>query len=289
VQEVGGMVFAYLGPPDREPAFPLLDVAERPGTTRQSRRLWGEFGIGYVRDCNWLQHLENVVDPWHLIALHTRISGAQFGGVMGQADLPNIEMETTEVGVRYVVHRRVANGNLLRRCTEIVFPNIALIPSIHETGKAPKDRDVPTDITWVVPIDDTHVTALTMLVVPLVEGVPDPAFRPGTDTETRDADGNLLRPGFRPDRSYEERQRFPDDMEAQEGQRPIAVHAREHLVSSDRGVLLYRRQLRHQIARVEAGEDPLNVARGPGADARIRTNAYNRVTAPEPEQTTAAR
>jgi hypothetical protein len=53
-------------------------------------------------------------------------------------------------------------------------------------------------------------------------------------------------------------------------------------VSSDRGVLLYRRQLRREIARVEAGEDPLNVARGAGADAAIRTNAYNRVTASQP-------
>jgi nitrite reductase/ring-hydroxylating ferredoxin subunit len=279
VREVGGLVFAYLGPPEREPTFPLLDVADRPDVALQGRRLWGEYGIGYVRDCNWLQHLENVVDPWHLIALHTQISGAQFGGVMGQADLPAIEMETTPVGVRYMVHRPIANGNVLRRCTEIVFPNIALIPSIHETGEVAKERDVPTDVTWVVPIDDTHVTALTMLVVPVVDGAPDPAFRPGTDTETRDADGNLLPPGFRPERPYEERQRFPDDMEAQESQRPIAVHALEHLVSSDRGVLLYRRQLRAQIARVEAGEDPLNVARGAGADRRVRTNAYNRVTA----------
>jgi len=197
---------------------------------------------------------------------------------MAQRDRPDIAMETTGVGVRYVVHRPIPNGNLLRRCTEIVFPNVALIPNIHESGVVPKERDAPTDITWVVPIDDTHVTALTMLAVPLVDGVADPAFRPGTDTETRDEAGALIRPGFRPDRSYEDRQRRPDDMEAQESQRPIAVHALEHLVSSDRGVLLYRRQLAQQIAAVEDGTDPLNVRRPPAADLALATNAYNRVT-----------
>lgn len=282
-RELGGLVFVYLGPPEREPALPWFDVMAWPEVELRGARLWGEYAIGYVRDCNWLQHLENVVDPWHLIALHTHISGAQFGGAMGQRDLPDITMETTDVGVRYVVHREVANGNRLRRCTEIVFPNVALIPNIHETGEVCKERDKPTDISWVVPIDDTHVTALTMLAVPLVDGRPDPAFRPGTDTETRGPDGELIRPGFRPDRTYEDRQRRPDDMEAQEGQRPIAVHALENLVSSDRGVLLYRRQLRQQIDAVERGDDPLNwfSAAGPsssgGRPEPLPTNAYNTV------------
>jgi nitrite reductase/ring-hydroxylating ferredoxin subunit len=281
-QELGGLVFVYLGPPEHQPALPWLDVMARDDVGLRGARLWGDYAIGYVRDCNWLQHLENVVDPWHLIALHTHISGAQFGGVMAQHDLPDITMQTTGVGVRYVVHRRIANGNLLRRCTEIVFPTIALIPNIHETGTEAKERDVPTDITWVVPVDDTHVTALTMLAVPLVDGVPDPAFRPGTDTETRDADGQLIRPGFRPDRSYEDRQRHPDDMEAQESQRPIAVHALEHLASSDRGVLLYRRQLRQQIEAVERGEDPLNRFPLSGPREPLPTNAYNTVTTSTP-------
>jgi nitrite reductase/ring-hydroxylating ferredoxin subunit len=278
--EFGGLVFAYLGPPDLQPLFPMYDVYDRPDVELRGVRLWGEYAIGYVRDCNWLQHLENVVDPWHLYALHTQISGAQFGGVMGRPDRPDLEMEETERGVRYIQLRPAPNGNTLRRSTEIVFPNIALIPNIHETGGHPVDRDPPSDITWVVPIDDTHVFAITMLAVPLVNGIADPNFRPGTDTETRDQDGELLRPGFRPDRSYEDRQRHPDDMEAMEGQRPIAVHALENLVSSDRGVLLFRRQLRHAVDQVEAGTDPRNIVRDPSTNHAIATNAYNQVLGP---------
>jgi hypothetical protein len=42
-----------------------------------------------------------------------------------------------------------------------------------------------------------------------------------------------IRPGSFLERTYEERQRKPDDLEAQEGQRPIAIHALENLAHSD--------------------------------------------------------
>ena len=57
----------------------------------------------------------------------------------------------------------------------------------------------------------------------------------------------LDRPGTLLARSYEERQRKPDDLEAQEGQRAIAVHALEHLGTSDTGIAMLRHLLREQI------------------------------------------
>ena len=39
----------------------------RPGTADdvvlRGMRLWGDYAVGYVSDCNWLQHWENIVDP----------------------------------------------------------------------------------------------------------------------------------------------------------------------------------------------------------------------------------
>ena len=58
------------------------------------------------------------------------------------------------------------------------------------------------------------------------------------------------------DRPYEERQRVPGDYDAQASQRPIAVHAREHLVTSDGGVVLMRRVLRSAIRDFVAGRSP---------------------------------
>jgi hypothetical protein len=68
----------------------------------------------------------------------------------------------------------------------------------------------------------------------------------------------VARPGFGQsgDRPYEERQRFPADYDAQSSQRTIAIHALEHLASTDRGVVMLRRIVRDGIRAVQAGLDP---------------------------------
>jgi phenylpropionate dioxygenase-like ring-hydroxylating dioxygenase large terminal subunit len=76
--EYGGLVFVYMGPAGTEPLFPVYDVIDANGDSEvelRGIRLWGDYAIGMVKDCNWLQHYENVADPWHLVMLHQRISG----------------------------------------------------------------------------------------------------------------------------------------------------------------------------------------------------------------------
>ena len=48
-----------------------------------------------------------------------------------------------------------------------------------------------------------------------------------------------------------ERQRFPADYDAQSSQRPIAIHALEHLASTDRGVIMLRRIVRDGMQQFE--------------------------------------
>ncbi len=40
----------------------------------------GEDSVGFVKDCHWLQHYENIVDPGHLFMLPQMISGDQLEG-----------------------------------------------------------------------------------------------------------------------------------------------------------------------------------------------------------------
>jgi hypothetical protein len=61
------------------------------------------------------------------------------------------------------------------------------------------------------------VTGLSIIARPLEGGAPKKDWRPSTET-VQD-----IRPGSVLTRKYEDRQRKPDDLEAQEGQRPIAV------------------------------------------------------------------
>jgi hypothetical protein len=65
--------------------------------------------------------------------------------------------------------------------------------------------------------------------------------------------------------SYEESQRHPGDYEAQVSQRPIAIHGLEHLGATDRGVSMFRNQIRRGIRAVNAGQDPAGLCRDTGA------------------------
>ena len=108
-------------------------------------------------------------------------------------------------------------------------------------------------------------------------GAPGPNFLPRIETATYDAQGNQIRPAAASERPYEDRQRRPDDKEAMEGQRPIAIHALEHLVSSDKGVMMLRQLLRRQLDALAAGRDPINVVRDPARNHAIETHAWNSV------------
>jgi hypothetical protein len=274
VHEFGGLVFVYMGPADKQPLFPMYDIFDtrrRNDVVIRGMRIWQDHAIGYVRDCNWLQHYENVVDPYHLLMLHQRISGDQFNGVLMQGSRPDIGFERTSLGVRYRFIRDLPNGNRLVRYVENVLPNISLISNIHEKGEHPVEQDRPSEVTWAVPTDDTHVCGYSLVAWPLRNGAPDPDWRPRTDTVIPQRPGNLR------NRPYEEKQRKPDDMEAQESQRPIAVHALENLALSDTGIVMLRKLLREEVARVQRGEDPINIVRDPARNIAIPTNAWNSV------------
>jgi len=57
----------------------------------------------------------------------------------------------------------------------------------------------------------------------------------------------------------QERQDAPGDFKAQAGQGPVSLHSEEHLVSSDRGIIMQRRMLKAQIKVVAQGGDPVGV------------------------------
>src|SRR5204862_8333600 len=67
--EAHGLVFAYLGPPDEKPPFPIHDSLIRPGYRVMPGRKWTYPG-------DWLQIMENTMDTAHTPFLHTIVSRA---------------------------------------------------------------------------------------------------------------------------------------------------------------------------------------------------------------------
>jgi nitrite reductase/ring-hydroxylating ferredoxin subunit len=258
-REHHGLVFAYLGPPDLEPVFPRYDMIEEgDGAVVADGTSYG-LGGGEVLDCNWLQVYENVMDPFHVAVLHSSFSGGQFSPAL--AARPAIAWEETPHGVRSLQDRALDDGRRYRRVTEVRVPNVRIVPSVA-AGEPGEGFERARHIGWVLPIDDTHTRMYSLLRVPLRDG------RPALPPRARHG-GKLWS-----ELTEEEHRRMPGDLEAIVSQRPIAIHALEHLASSDRGVIMVRRLVRREIERVRRGEDPAGVIRDPAADL-VATTAGN--------------
>jgi hypothetical protein len=142
------------------------------------------------------------------------------------------------------------------RFCDFMPPNVHQFTRELEEATAVKPASRPVIIRWAVPSDDEETTNFELAQV-------DPAW--GLTP------ADVARPGFGQsgDRPYAERQRFPADFDAQTSQRRIAVHALEHLASTDRGVVMLRRIVREGIRAVARGEDPFG-ARWPEGEV-VRT------------------
>lgn len=129
VEERYGLDFAYLGPPEKKPVLPRYDCLEELATGEFIEADDSSIGSGGPRivPCNWLQHWENVVDPFHVPVLHGSFSGAQF--VPEMAARPEVRFETTPRGVKVTSLRRREDGRVHRRVTEAVMPTLRVVPN----------------------------------------------------------------------------------------------------------------------------------------------------------------
>ena len=233
----------------QQPPFPVYDSFRRPGY----RLIPGQ---KYFYPCNWLQIMENAMDPAHTAFLHTIVSGAVFTNEFGV--LPELDFVETPVGMIYVATRRVRD-NIWARMVEAVLPNLQQVAPIWENGHREHPFSGPMMSRWIVPVDDTNTLFIEFRHVSETEGV-TPAWW---------ADRNIMLPGQLAADTYEAGQRNPGDYEAQVSQRPIAIHGLEHLASTDRGVSMFRNQIRRGVRAVRAGDHPAGLCHD--ADAVIPT------------------
>ncbi|MBV8868752.1 MAG: aromatic ring-hydroxylating dioxygenase subunit alpha [Acetobacteraceae bacterium] len=257
--EAHDIVFAYMGPPDRMPPFPTYDSLQpRPGFRIMP-------GRKYFYPCNWLQILENTMDPAHTAFLHTIVSGAVFTEQFGV--LPELDFVETPVGCIYVATRRVGD-HVWARMVENVMPNLQQVAPIWEDGQRAHGFSGPMMSRWIVPLDDTNTMFVEVRHVSETAG----------ETPGWWADRGIMLPGQLAMDTYEQSQRTPGDYEAQVSQRPIALHGMEHLGATDRGVTMFRKLVRQGIRAVREGQDPMGV----GRDGRILPTFCNDTVVVQP-------
>lgn len=241
VQERYGLVWAYMGPPEKKPVLPRYECLETLDDGEFLETNDDSIGGGgpKVIPCNWLQHYENLVDPFHVVILHSSFSGTQF--VEQMAVMPQVSWDITATSVRTTSIRKLPDGKTLRRISEAGLPTLRVIPSprIGRYGRV-------ESLGWILPIDD-H------------------SFRIYVVGRVREA-GELARMRSRlngklwEELTEEEHQLFPGDYEAMTSQGSIARHSHEHLASTDRGIVMLRRLLQQQLDAIREGKEPAGVS-----------------------------
>src|SRR4030095_979595 len=146
---------------DEQPSFPRYDSFIRPGY-----RLIP--GRQYFYPCNWLQILENAMDPVHTAFLHTIVTGAQFTEEFGKVH--ELDFIDPPIVILYIATRRVG-ANIWARMVEIVLPNLQQVAPAWEDGQHVHPFNGPMMSRWIVPQDDTHTMFIEFRHVSETEGV----------------------------------------------------------------------------------------------------------------------
>lgn len=232
-----GIVFVYMGPPERVPVFPHVDRYSVPSLKLVP-------GIRFNLACNWMQIKENAVDPHHTNILHVipQLRGSDhFASEF--ANFPELTWAETPAGVIYLGVRKV-DDKIWVRSAETFGANVHHISSIFESGRTVKSATLPFMTFWTLPVDNDRSINFFISYVAPDEAMP---------FEKRRALEVL---GQYEDRPYYDRQLIPGDHDAQVSQGPINVHALEQLGTQDRGIVMFRRFIRRGIEAVSRGEDP---------------------------------
>jgi 5,5'-dehydrodivanillate O-demethylase len=254
-QELGGLVFAYMGP-QPAPALPRFDTLVRTDGIRKAT-------VARMIACSFLQIVENSMDPVHLPFVHGE-------SIKVWATLPEFDIEETSYGLRQIQYRPGPTP-----AERYVRSLLYFLPFNRMVGIPASEDDFATPTTnrtiWAVPVDDTHTIEFEV------------RFQPGQGDRTLDFKFESTPADFdialeQPFQQYRVpaagRVVYPKFFGAQDqlmqlSQGPIAPREHEHLRSSDRGVIAVRKALRQAIEEVQNGRDPRGVLRGEAGDKVI--------------------
>lgn len=262
-----GIIFTYLGA-GAAPAFPHFDCFVAPETHT--------FAFKGRIECNWLQALEVGIDPAHASFLHrffededaSQSYGKQFRGTSDGSDLPmtyvlrefpspEIQVETTDYGMRLTALRRINDATTHVRVTNAYFPQAFVIPMSAEM----------TITQWHMPVDDTHCYWIAIFT-----SFAGPVDRPAMRAQRL---ANYALPDYLPKKNRDNDYGFDPDEQARstytgmghdinvhdqwavESQGRIQDRTRENLASTDKAIAANRRLLLRAMTAVEEGRAPL--------------------------------
>jgi hypothetical protein len=246
VAEMGGLLFAYLGPNRKDrPTLPRYSSLAREDGYR------AVFPPRYY-DYNWFNFFENVPDVLHACTLHTSASGhanRSWGdGFFSPNNMPHYEAVETDYGIKMVTYKPAPTpGTSYVHILSSALPSVSQLP-----GRTAEEGDYERTL-FITPSDDTHFTVFSC------------DFHSASDSQLL-LERQMLRaaePSSAERKEYDQRPLAPfrgqvwkEDIVCQSTQGTIGYRQLERLADSDRGVILLRKIILKSIDRVRNGEAP---------------------------------
>lgn len=257
VREMGGLVWAYMGP-EPVPLLPPWDLFVIPNAIRQ-------IGV-MILPCNWLQAQENTGDPTHSAILHGsyyKYSLSKQGEQATEAlearmklaqGIESLWAEPTSYGARKGIKYSRALGAPRDYSSE---HSTAIFPFYTQTGGPGQVRQ---EIQIRVPIDDTTTYHINYGCFLALNGVsaPEQQVIPWYEVPLYHEDGSPVLDCI-----------LCQDAHAWIAQGPVTDRTKEHLGRTDAPVVFLRKQLEEQLQALEAGRDPMNVFRDPDSMPKV--------------------
>jgi phthalate 4,5-dioxygenase oxygenase subunit len=260
--ELGGVVWAYMGPAEKIPPLPKFAWTQAPPTHRHVSKL--------IQQSNWLQGVEGGLDTSHAPILHRLLTNSSKKGGIGpsvayvRAGAPRIVVDITDYGYQYTGIRELGDAEMHVRTYHFIMPFHQIRAFSNEKG-----GDADAGHIWV-PIDDENCMVWNWHY--------SRTEKPLTEEERAEAwlgngpdhvDQTTFRARLNPDNNYlidravQKRESFTgidgintQDRAVQESMGPILDRSKEHLGPADKAIVQMRRVLRQAVKTVQQGGDP---------------------------------
>src|SRR5712691_1877713 len=267
--EMGGIVWTYMGPPEKQPPPPSFEFTRAEPSHRHISKV--------IEECNWLQALEGGIDTSHAPILHralratTSRPGIDPRSPFVRGGPPQLEVDLTEYGYRYAGVRKMPEGGKYIRAYHYIMPFTQLRPSSLFGSSLPTaSRDSGPGHFWV-PMDD-HTCMVWNFMYRFAD---QDAFSDEDRREYGNGNGpdhvdqqtfrsiRNSRNNFNIDRAVQKTDTFSgiegvntQDRAVQESMGPIVDRSEEQLGPADKAIIALRRLLLQAVKSVEAGDAP---------------------------------
>jgi phenylpropionate dioxygenase-like ring-hydroxylating dioxygenase large terminal subunit len=271
--EMAGVIWTYMGPAEKRPAPPGMEWTRAPEDHR--------FVSKTIEYCNYLQGIEGGIDTCHGSFLHNNDLSDKL--TFSRVDTsPRLEVERTAYGFRYVGVRDVGEiGNYVRLYQFVLpFHQFRSHQIVRKKGGGGRESTPLMKGHMWAPIDDHNTMVYNWMLAVDDDKPMTPEFIERHERNAgRDPDGETtVRHRTREnnwliDRQVQRNKTFTgiqgintQDLAAQESMGAIVERTREHLGTTDKAIIMFRRILLDVIRDFQNGIDP------PGTDPNTYRN-----------------